>query len=89
MKKTPTLFFALLFILVFVITAFAGGPVFWRVSTRADIEKGDAHGISIADNGALTLAPAFTEVYDTKQAYVWAAVADNAGNVYQIGRAHV
>ena len=87
MKKTPTLFFALLFILVFVITTFAGGPVFWRVSTRADIEKGDAHGVSIADNGALTLAPAFTEVFDTKQAYVWAAVADNAGNVY-LGTGH-
>jgi hypothetical protein len=67
--------------------AFAGGPAFWRVATRADIERGDAQGVSIADNGALTLAPAFTEVFDTKQAYVWSVAADGAGNVY-LGTGH-
>jgi hypothetical protein len=87
MKKLFTLTLPFLLASSILITAFAGGPVFWRVSTRADIEKGDANGVSIADNGALTLAPAFTEVYDTKQAYVWAAVADNAGNVY-LGTGH-
>ncbi len=87
MNKTLTLLFSFFLLSLFIITAFAGGPVFWRISTRADIEKGDANGVSIADNGALTLAPAFTEVYDTKQAYVWAAVADNAGNVY-LGTGH-
>jgi hypothetical protein len=87
MHKTITALFSLFLLSLFIITAFAGGPMFWRVSTRADIEKGDASGVSIADNGALTLAPAFTEVYDTKQAYVWAAVADNAGNVY-LGTGH-
>jgi hypothetical protein len=66
---------------------FAGGPVFWRVNTRAEIEKGDARGVSIADNGALTLAPALTEVFDTKQAYVWSAAADAAGNIY-LGTGH-
>ena len=87
MHKTITALFSLFLLSLFIITAFAGGPVFWRISTRADIERGDANGVSIADNGALTLAPAFTEVYDTKQAYVWAAVADNAGNVY-LGTGH-
>lgn len=65
----------------------AGGPVFWRVNTRAEIEKGDAKGVSIADNGALTLAPALVEVFDTKQAYIWSAAADNAGNIY-LGTGH-
>ncbi len=87
MHKTITALFSFFLLSLFIVTAFAGGPVFWRISTRADIEKGDANGVSIADNGALTLAPAFTEVYDTKQAYVWAAVADNAGNVY-LGTGH-
>jgi hypothetical protein len=87
MKKLFTIIFPFLLASSLLMTAFAGGPVFWRISTRADIEKGDANGVSIADNGALTLAPAFTEVYDTKQAYVWAAVADNAGNVY-LGTGH-
>jgi hypothetical protein len=83
-KTTP---FSLCLVFLFIITAFAGGPMFWRVSTRADIEKGDANGVSIADNGTLTLAPAFTEIFDTKQAYIWAAVADNSGNIY-LGTGH-
>ncbi len=87
MKKLFTLISPFILVSSIFVAAFAGGPVFWRISTRADIEKGDANGVSIADNGALTLAPAFTEVYDTKQAYVWAAVADNAGNVY-LGTGH-
>lgn len=87
MRKTITSFLSLFLLSLLIITSFAGGPVFWRVSTRADIEKGDASGVSIADNGALTLAPAFTEVYDTKQAYVWATVADSAGNIY-LGTGH-
>ncbi|HEY6404103.1 MAG TPA: hypothetical protein VI479_21970, partial [Blastocatellia bacterium] len=47
----------------------------------------DARGVSIADNGALTLAPALIEVFDTKQAYVWSAAADKAGNIY-LGTGH-
>ncbi len=87
MKKLFTLISPFILVSSIFVAAVAGGPIFWRISTRADIEKGDANGVSIADNGALTLAPAFTEVYDTKQAYVWATVADNAGNVY-LGTGH-
>jgi len=57
------------------------------MNTRPEIEKGDAQGISIADNGALTLAPATTEVYDTRQAYIWSAAGDANGNVY-LGTGH-
>ncbi len=68
-------------------TMSASGPVFWRVNTRAEIEKGDAKGVAIADNGTLTLAPQFNEVFDTKQAYIWSAVADARGNIY-LGTGH-
>lgn len=84
------IFLVLLFFistLFLIVSVSAGGPVFWRVNTRAEIEKGDAKGVSIADNGALTLAPALVEVFDTKQAYIWSAAADNAGNVY-LGTGH-
>lgn len=80
MRKTSLFFLPLGIIFLSLFTASAGGPVFWRVNTRAEVEKGDARGVSVADNGTLTLAPALVEVFDTKQAYVWAATADNAGN---------
>lgn len=87
MRKPFTFTLSLCLLSLILVAAFAGGPVFWRVATRADIERGDAQGVSIADNGALTLAPAFTEVFDTKQAYVWSAASDAAGNVY-LGTGH-
>src|SRR5262245_20156029 len=82
MRKTIFLLLPLFIILFGIITAIAGGPVFWRVNTRAEVEKGDARGVSIADNGTMTLAPSLVEVFDTKQAYVWSTVSDNAGNIY-------
>jgi sugar lactone lactonase YvrE len=87
MRKTFLVCLWSSFISLGVFSAFAGGPVFWRVNTRAEVEKGDAKGVSIADNGALTLAPTLAEVFDTKQAYIWSAVADNSGNVY-LGTGH-
>src|SRR5215831_19248636 len=88
MRKTFLAFLSFTSISYWIISASAaGGPVFWRVNTRAEIEKGDARGVSIADNGALTLAPALIEVFDTKQAYIWSAAADKAGNIY-LGTGH-
>ncbi|MGH9854773.1 MAG: hypothetical protein ACREBD_33495, partial [Blastocatellia bacterium] len=87
MRKTLLVTTSLFIISFWIASVSAGGPVFWRVNTRAEIEKGDAKGVSIADNGALTLAPALAEVFDTKQAYIWSAVADNAGNIY-LGTGH-
>jgi hypothetical protein len=78
--------FLLLFSLA-VADALAVGPVFWRVNTRIEVEKGDAQGVSIADNGLLTLAPPLSEVFDTRQAYIWSAVSDAAGNIY-LGTGH-
>lgn len=87
MRKTLLTLLTLSIISAYILTVSASGPVFWRVNTRAEIEKGDANGVSIADNGTVTLAPALNEVFDTKQAYVWSAVADKAGNVY-LGTGH-
>jgi hypothetical protein len=87
MRKTFLVLLSFISISFWIVSASAGGPVFWRVNTRAEIEKGDARGVSIADNGALTLAPALLEVFDTKQAYIWSAAADKAGNIY-LGTGH-
>ncbi|HKQ91505.1 MAG TPA: hypothetical protein VJZ77_12525 [Blastocatellia bacterium] len=87
MRKTFLVFLSFISISIWIVSASAGGPIFWRVNTRAEIERGDARGVSIADNGALTLAPALIEVFDTKQAYIWSAAADKAGNLY-LGTGH-
>jgi hypothetical protein len=67
--------------------ALASGPVFWETSKQEDVLKGDARGVSIAENGAVTLAPAYSLAYDTKEAYIWSSTTDAAGNIY-LGTGH-
>jgi sugar lactone lactonase YvrE len=65
----------------------AAGPVFWEISKQQDVVKGDARGVSIAENGAIMLAPAYSLVYDTKEAYIWSSASDASGNIY-LGTGH-
>src|ERR1043165_5810175 len=65
----------------------AGGPVVWETGSRADLLNGESHGVSVTDAGALMLAPQFTKLFDTEQAYVWSSAADSSGNVY-LGTGH-
>ncbi|MEK6320201.1 MAG: hypothetical protein AABN33_00815 [Acidobacteriota bacterium] len=67
--------------------AVAVGPVFWEITRQEDVIKGDARGVSIAENGTINLAPSFTLVYDTKEAYIWSSATDAAGNIY-LGTGH-
>jgi hypothetical protein len=68
-------------------TSFAGEPVVWEMSSRTELLKGEARGVSVTDNGTLTLAPRFDQVFNTEQAYVWCAAVDAGGNVY-LGTGH-
>ncbi len=65
----------------------AGQPIIWETSGRTELLKGDAKGVSISDTGVLTLAPNFTEVFNTDQAFVWSSAIDGQGNVY-LGTGH-
>src|SRR5712692_2352351 len=65
----------------------AGEPVVWEMSSRAELLKGEAQGVSVTDNGTLTLAARFDQVFNTEQAYVWCAAIDSTGNVY-LGTGH-
>ena len=67
--------------------AFAGEPVVWEMSSRAELLKGEARGVSVTDNGVLTLAPRIDQVFNTEQAYVWSAAVDAGGNVF-LGTGH-
>src|SRR3989440_11081336 len=81
------LFLTSLALLVLGGLALASGPVFWETSKQDDVLKGDARGVSISENGAVTLAPAYSLVYDTKEAYIWSSTTDAAGNIY-LGTGH-
>jgi hypothetical protein len=78
---------ALLLLVVFTGASYAGQPVIWETSGRAELLKGDARGVSISDTGMLMLAPRFTEVFNTEQAFVWSSTFDDQGNVY-LGTGH-
>ena len=76
----------LLLIFVFICAPAAGsfgaGPAVWSVNSRAGVLKGDARGVSIDQNGTITLAPKMTEIFKTEQSYIWSSAVDAAGNVY-------
>jgi len=62
-------------------------PVVWDINSRAELLKGEARGVSVTDNGILTLAPNLNQLFNTDQAYVWSTAMDPAGNVY-LGTGH-
>ena len=67
--------------------AFAGEPVVWEISSRAELLKGEARGVSVTDSGVLRLAPNLSQLFNTDQAYVWSSAIDSSGNVY-LGTGH-
>jgi hypothetical protein len=69
-------------VLVFVAAVSASEPSIWSVDSRVEVLKGDSRGVSIDQNGTITLAPKLTEVFKTEQSYVWSSVVDAGGNVY-------
>src|SRR5438105_6425325 len=86
-RATQLLFLLIAFMLAFDAPAHAGGPVVWQTDSREDLLKGEAHGVSVTDTGALMLAPRFAQMFDTEQAYIWSSTVDPAGNVY-LGTGH-
>lgn len=67
---------------LFSLNIFAADPSIWSVNSRADVLKGDSHGVSIDQDGAISLAPSLTEVFKTGQQYIWSSAVDANGNVY-------
>ncbi|HSS20355.1 MAG TPA: WD40 repeat domain-containing protein [Pyrinomonadaceae bacterium] len=86
-KTLKNIFASLLLIAIVTCAGYAGQPVIWETSGRAELLKGDARGVSISDTGMLMLAPSLTEVFNTEQAFVWSSTLDDKGNVY-LGTGH-
>jgi hypothetical protein len=86
-RRFKTLLLIISSVLTFVSLAHAGDPVIWETSSRAEILRGEARGVSISETGAFTLGPRVTQAFNTEQAYIWASASDSAGNVY-LGTGH-
>jgi sugar lactone lactonase YvrE len=86
-NRIHSLSFLLLFFMIVAGSTRAGEPVIWETSSRAEILKGEARGVSVTDTGAFMLAPRFTQIFNTDQPYIWSSAADALGNVY-LGTGH-
>ena len=64
-----------------------GGVAFWEVDKLTDIQKGDLQGVSISDDGLISLSPTFSEIFNTEQPFIFATAADTSGNIY-LGTGH-
>jgi hypothetical protein len=73
---------AVLWTVCLCLPAAAAGPAIWTVHGRSEVLKGEAKGVSVDQNGIITLAPEFTEVFKTGQPYVWSTAVDTAGNIF-------
>src|SRR5688572_20875557 len=74
-------------LLVLFVAIQAGQPVVWETSSRVELLRGDARGVSISDTGIIMLAPRLTEVFNTQQTYIWSSAVDGQGNVF-LGTGH-
>jgi len=57
----------------------------WRLRDRDDFEKADLTTISMTEDGALSLAPPLSLLYEADQPFLWALAQDQKGNIYAAG----
>jgi len=74
--------FSVVVVLFLVLSISANGPQVWTVDSRADILKGDADGVSIGDDGVLSIAPKLSEVFATGESFILSTARDAAGNTF-------
>lgn len=75
-------FLFVIFSLLFSNIIQASEPAIWTINSREDVLKGESRGVSIDENGTISLAPALAEIFNTGQSYIWSSAADASGNVY-------
>lgn len=77
--------FAALLVAAAAVTAGASTAKFWRVSTQADLLKGQSERLSIDYDGGLVLGPATQSVFAPASPFVWCLVPGPDGSVYAGG----
>ena len=68
--------------LLATIPVFAEGTRTWEQSKYDDFVKGTPHGVAIASDGTLGLAPGFKVVASTPSSAVWATAIGPKGDIY-------
>jgi hypothetical protein len=64
------------------LVAHASSPIFWQVSTRADLLKGEVDNLALDSDGRLALGPATQTVFDASAPFLWTLLGGPAGSVY-------
>lgn len=76
------IFFAFAAIVLLPSLLFATETSVWSINSRGDVLKGEAKGVSINENGSVTLSRRHSELFKTGQPYVWASVIGRNGDVF-------
>ncbi|RKY63679.1 MAG: hypothetical protein DRP99_03600, partial [Candidatus Latescibacterota bacterium] len=63
-------------------TGFTSTTFFWRDDTYEAFSQGKGEGVSISEDGELTLSPRLKVVADLGELYVWSMARDFEGNIY-------
>ena len=69
-------------LLAMATTVFAALPTFWSLENQADFLGGEVEGLSIASDGAISLAPATRNLYEATDPFFWSLASDRQGNLY-------
>jgi hypothetical protein len=74
-KRIINSFMLLLLLTGSTAPAWCGEPIIWETSSRAELLRGEARGVSITDTGVLMLAPRFTQLFNTDQSRTARAIS--------------
>ncbi len=78
---------AIIFLLGAASVCFAVDTHVWEQSDQSDFGSGTRKGLSIRNDGRVSLAPEFKELDSTGVPYLWAAARDSKGTLYYAGGA--
>lgn len=57
-------------------------PKRWHIASAGEFERGNVEGLSVSDEGWLTLAPEIEDIGETGELFIWDLAEDGAGRLY-------
>lgn len=71
-----------LFVLFLSTLSFAEGTQSWQQDSYEEFSRGTSKNVAILSTGAIELAPAFNQIYNTPSTFLWTLTVDPDGAVY-------